>query len=66
MAGWIHHSDRGFEYASDEYRRELRRHVLAKHEQKGRLLGQRCGGELFRIRQRRVPRPTPAVHPHPG
>ena len=47
-AGLIHHSDRGVQYASKEYRSQLReaRNRL-QHEPQGRLLGQRRRGELL-------------------
>ena len=46
--GLLHHSDRGVQYASDDYQALLERQgITPQHERQGRLLGQ-CGhGELL-------------------
>ena len=47
-SGLIHHSDRGSQYASDDFQKLLgrTRHDL-QHEPQGQLLGQRRGGKFF-------------------
>ena len=53
--GLIHHSDRGRQYASDDYQKVLdaTRHRL-QHEPQGRLLGQRRRRELLRHAEART------------
>ncbi len=56
--GFLHHSDRGSPYASEEYRAALRAcGAVQSMSRKGRLLGQRRHRELLRYPARRARRP---------
>ena len=56
-AGLVHHSDRGCQYASDDYRAGSRTRHRLQHEPQGRLLGQRRRRELLRDAQGGAHRP---------
>ena len=45
--GVLLHSDRGSQYASEEYQAPLKKHKMVQHEPERKLLGQRADGALL-------------------
>ena len=66
-AGLLHHSDRGSQYASDDYQRLLERHgIVCSMSRKRQLLGQCRGRELLRHPQTGTGVPLPVAHASRG